>query len=66
MNTTAVADSFANLNQEIAAARAAVDKADRTYKSVVAFTTGFAVTIVPAFIIANRILTHRAKNPKND
>jgi hypothetical protein len=52
MNTTAVADSFA--------------KADRTYKSVVAFTTGFAVTIVPAFIIANRILTHRAKNPKND
>jgi hypothetical protein len=66
MDTTAVAASFANLNEEIAAARAAVDKADRTYKSVVAFTTGFAVTIVPAFIIANRVLTNRAKNPKKD
>ena len=66
MNTTAVAASFANLNEEIAASRAAVEKADRTYKSVVAFTTGFAVTIVPAFMIANRILTNRAKNTKND
>jgi hypothetical protein len=66
MDTTAVAASFANLNNEIDAARVAVEKADHAYKSVVAFTTGFAITIVPAFIIANRILTHRAKNPKND
>lgn len=66
MNTNAVAASFANLNQEIADANVAVAKAERAYKSTVAFATGFAVTIVPAFLIANRILTNRAKNTKND
>jgi len=66
MNTTAVAASFDQLNKEIAAAKKSADEADRALKSAVAFAAGFAITIVPAFLITRRILTVMSTKTEED